>query len=280
MARPMTFAQTRTAMQKWHVQCRELPGWTTRGRDPEHGPFSDVRGIVIHHTGSDAGQSDDYLRFLAIDGRPNLPGPLCNVATDMDGDLWLIAQGRANHAGSGSSAVLAKVTGENYPGYASELKPGPDDTDGNAHFYGNEVRYDGGQPMTAKQYASAVRWAAAICDFHGWSALSIIGHREWTSRKPDPGNCPMNKFRLDVAALLKAGPGKTATGGDVKLTDPVGPDKSDPTTQLTVGEGANRGGYAYWNTMPGGPLYELVRSQAATIAELKQEVADLKASKT
>jgi hypothetical protein len=203
----MTAAQTLAQMQKWKVPYREWSGWQTRGRDPEHGPFSDVHGIIIHHTGSDSGQSDDYLDFLARRGRDDLPGPLCNVSTDMDGDLWLIAQGRANHAGKGSSAVLSKVRAESHSGFTSELTAGPDNTDGNAVFYGNEVRYDGGQPMAPKQYASAVRWAAAVCDFHGWSALSIIGHREWTRRKPDPGNCPMDKFRRDVAALLKAGPG-------------------------------------------------------------------------
>jgi hypothetical protein len=197
-------------MRKWKVPYREYAGWKTRGRPASTGPFSDVHGIVIHHTGSDKGQSDDYLHFLFVEGRPadGLPGPLCHVSTDMDGDLWLGATGRANHAGKGSSTTLAHVMAEGYNGYGSELKPGADNVDGNAVYYGNEVRYDGGQPMTAKQYATAVRWAAAVCDFHGWSALSIIGHREWTRRKPDPGNCPMNKFRSDVAALLKAGPPK------------------------------------------------------------------------
>lgn len=211
MARPMTADQTLAAMKKWHVPYKEYSGWRTRTRPGDH---SDMRGIVIHHTGSDAGQTDDYLRFLFITGRPadGIPGPLCNVATDMDGDLWLGANGRANHAGRGSGAVLAKITAESYAGFTSELHPGADDTDGNAHLYGNEVRYDGGQPMTAKQYDAAVRWAAAICDFHKWSALSIIGHREWTSRKNDPGNCPMNKFRAAVDARLKAGPGATSGG--------------------------------------------------------------------
>jgi len=211
MARPMTADQTIAQMIKWRVPYKEYPGWRTNGRPASAGPFDDVRGVMIHHTGSDAGQSDDYLHFLFITGRPEdgIPGPLCHVATDMDGDLWLGATGRANHAGRGSGAVMAKVTAESYLGFTAELKPGGDDTDGNAHFYGNEVRYDGGQPQTAEQYDAAVRWAAAICDFHRWSALSVIGHREWTARKNDPGNCPMTKFRADVAARLKAGPGTT-----------------------------------------------------------------------
>lgn len=63
---------------------------------------------------------------------------------------------------------------------------------------------------------------------------------------------------------------------DVQLTDRVGPDRSDPNGgDLTLGEAANRGGYAYWNTMEGGPLFELVQAQKAEIAELKAAVAAL-----
>lgn len=214
MAKAMTAAETLAQMKKWKVPYREYHGWETRGR----GPMGEVHGIIIHHTGSDS-QSDNYLQFLAVDGRGDLPAPLCNVSTDMDGDLWLIATGRANHAGGGSSEIMQHVIKEDYAAtaYKQELRPGPDNLGGtfcNGSYYGNEVRYDGGQPMTDKQFAAAVRWAAAVCDFHGWSAQSVIGHREHTTRKPDPGNCPMYKFRLAVSGLLAAGPPKTP--GDVK----------------------------------------------------------------
>ena len=209
MATPMTKAQWEAAMKKWGVPVKYYSGWATRGRP---GAFSSINGIIIHHTGSDS-QSDDYLKFLFVTGRPadGIPGPLCQVSTDMDGDVWVGAAGRANHAGRGSSATLNEVVTESYKGYSSELKPGADNTDGNAHFYGNEVRFDGGQPMTDKQWNAAVLWAAAICDHYGWSALSVIGHREWSSRKPDPGSTKMYAFRAAVAARLKAGPAKTPT---------------------------------------------------------------------
>lgn len=225
MAKPMTAAEWTAAMTKWDVPVQWYPGWQTRGRP---GDFTSVNGVVIHHTGSDS-QTDAYLDFLFKTGRPDegIPGPLCHVSTDFDGDVHVGAIGRANHAGKGSSSVLQDVIAEDYKGYQSpELHPGADNTDGNAHFYGNEVRYDGGQVMTVKQFASAVRWAAAICDHYGWSALSVIGHREWTGRKNDPGMCSMYTFRTAVAALLKAGPKldppKTTTSGGIvarTLTD-------------------------------------------------------------
>ena len=205
MAAPMTAAQWRATMKKWGVDWSEYTGWATRKRP---GSFAPV-GIVIHHTGSDSGQnSASYDHFLFVEGRPaeGIPGPLCHATCEMDGDVIQGAIGRANHAGSGSSRTLTAVKADKVS-LTAQIKPGPDDTNGNGWFYGLEVKFDGGQPMTAKQYDSAVRWAAAICDFHGWTAGSIVGHKEWSSRKPDPGSTDMAKFRRDVAARLKAGPG-------------------------------------------------------------------------
>ncbi|GAA1641803.1 hypothetical protein GCM10009744_34680 [Kribbella alba] len=215
MARPMTADQLAGALRKWKVKFREYPGWRTRGRP---GGITDARGIILHHTGSNS-QTDDYLNFLFVRGRPDegIPGPLCNVATDLDGDLHVGAIGRANHAGSGSLATLNHVSTQDYRGYAAELSPGPDNVNGNLHYYGNEIRYDGAHSMTAAAYRTALLHAAAICDFHGWSALSVIGHREHTRRKNDPGRCPMNKFRTDLAAVLRAGP----DGDDMANADEV-----------------------------------------------------------
>jgi hypothetical protein len=275
----MTAAETIAAMKKWGVQYREFSGWATRKRP---GDFTDVRGIIIHHTGSDA-QSDAYLKWIFTEGRPaeGIPAPLCNVSTDMDGDLWIGAIGRANHAGRGSGAVLAKVTAESYPGYASELKPGEDNTDGNAHFYGNEVRYDGGQPMTAQQYASAVRWAAAVCDHHRWSALSVIGHREWSSRKPDPGNCAMNKFRAAVAALLKAGPPQkpapapTPVSPEDDMTTPsdiVGTNSDG--SAMTMGQLASRLNFVYQSIVEGGKVDSALDNITATVNRIEDDTDD------
>jgi hypothetical protein len=215
LARPMTPDQTLAALRKWKVRFREYPGWRTRGRP---GGITEARGIIVHHTGS-MSQSDDYLNFLFVRGRPEegIPGPLCHVATDMDGELHLGASGRANHAGSGSQTTLNHVVAENYNGYAAELKPGPDGINGNQYYYGNEIRYDGARAITAAGYRTALLHAAAICDFYGWSALSVIGHREHTTRKSDPGHCPMTKFRTDLAAVLRAGP----DGDDMANADEV-----------------------------------------------------------
>lgn len=212
MATAMTPAQMQAALDKWVLKLKLYPGWETRGYGP--GSITDAEGVIIHHTGSDA-QSDNYLHFLAIDGRPDVPAPLCNWATDMDGDLWLIAAERANHAGMGSSTTLGKITvGTNgYDWRNREIRPGPDDLNGNYRYYGNEVRFDGADPMTRDQWVTTVLSSAAVCDFHGWGAWRVIGHREHSSRKPDPGSTLMYMIRRDVDAALRAGPGKWPTQG-------------------------------------------------------------------
>jgi hypothetical protein len=122
--------------------------------------------------------------------------------------------GRANHAGTGDSSVLNAVINETVP-MDRELRPSKNDVDGNSRFYGFEVMYSGGHPMDARAYMATVKACVIICRMHGWSARSIIGHREWTNTKPDPGNCPMDKFRRDVQAMLD---GNTNTSGDEIVT--------------------------------------------------------------
>lgn len=279
MASPMTPTQWRAAMKKWAVDWNEYQGWTTRKRP---GSFAPV-GIVIHHTGSDAGQnSPSYDHFLFVEGRPaeGIPGPLCQAADEMDGDVIQGAIGRANHAGMGSSRTLAAIRADN-ASLTGTIRPGPDDTNGNGWLYGIEVKFDGGQPMTAKQYDSAVRFCAAICDFYGWTAGSIVGHKEWSSRKPDPGSTDMAKFRRDVNARLKAGPGQLevtppiSTGGVMALS------QADLSNVNIAAYNANaRYGTNFWvaPTGTGTLIRRQITGTQEAVAELKTEVAELKTS--
>jgi len=196
MSRPLTASQYAAAMKKWDVPHVFRSGYANRGRPGSFTP----RGIMIHHTASSS-QSDSYLDFLFRNGRSDLPAPLCHAATSANGNVYTGALGRANHAGRGSLGVFNKVKGDKASMSWTE-KPGPDVVDGNANFYGNEVMYAGTKPMSDVQYRAVVRWCAAVCDAHGWTAGSIIGHKEWTKRKVDPGQTSMAKLRRDVQALL------------------------------------------------------------------------------
>lgn len=209
MSKPLTLAQTESAYRKWHVPYRVYAGAATRGRP---GGITDAIGELEHHTGGGSA-SASYLYFLAVTGRPaeGIPGPLCNEATDSGGTVHVLAVGRANHAGMGSSSTRDHVRAEDYPGYRSELTPGPDTINGNPIYYGNEWIYSGTRPPTVAQYRGAVLAAAARADAHGWSALSFVAHREHTRRKRDPYSVLMYRFRKDVELVLEAGPNATKT---------------------------------------------------------------------
>ncbi|SDD40341.1 peptidoglycan recognition protein family protein [Auraticoccus monumenti] len=228
MARPMTPAQWRAQMQKWKVPHAFVDGWEGNGRPAYTGPFNDVVGILVHHTGSWA-QSAAYLLFLFFSGRSDLPGPLCQAATNAKGITYIGATGRANHAGKGSVAVFDLIRQDAMP-LTREVTPGPDSVDGNARFYGNEVMFDGSSPMTDAQYACLVLWCAAVCDFHGWDGRSIGGHGEWTRSKWDPGETDMARLRRDVNARLADGPPGTLKPTTPVVTAPPATGSSQPTT--------------------------------------------------
>lgn len=230
----MTAAQTRAQFTKWKIKVVYYPGWDTRGRPGGVAPV----GIVKHHTGGGSG-SDSYLYFLFVKGRPDegIPGPLCNVATAPDGTLHVGAIGRANHAGTGSQTTLNHVKAEDYNGYSSELHPGADGVNGNAVYYGDEIIYTGATAPTDAAYRTSILHAAAICDFYGWSALSVIAHREHTSRKDDPGHVAMNQFRTDLAAVLRYGPDCVWAGKTPHAPATPGNTSKPPTTDgFTVAE--------------------------------------------
>lgn len=209
MATPMTPDEIRSALRKWEIPFREVPGWDTptSGRDDETGlVFGPVHGCVTHHTGDDA--PDTANRSIIIHGRSDLPGPLAQFGLNDDGVVDLITCHRANHAGGGDPKVLQQVMDESYGDYPSPSHYHQGSTgaaDGNDCFYGCEVYYSGLKSMTSKQYNSIVGLWTAICDHYGWSAKSVIGHKEWSDQKWDPGQIDMKVLRADIQKRLDAG---------------------------------------------------------------------------
>src|SRR5690606_25838951 len=78
----------------------EVDGWKNRGRPASTGHFDPKGASTVHHTGSLTSASNPAAGLsLLINGRSDLPGPLCQIATAYDGTVYVIAAGRANHAG-------------------------------------------------------------------------------------------------------------------------------------------------------------------------------------
>lgn len=235
MATPMTPSQRLAAYRAEGIKIVEIPGWRDRcrchdgsherGERPTKRPWGPVNGSMDHHTGSNtsAATDDRYAGGFLVTGSNELPGPLCHDSIGADGTLFLVASGRANHAGGGDAAVLAAVRSESDWLATREAKPtvgNKGGVDGNAHFYGVEVQYSGAAAPNAAQIDTMIRRDAAIARFHGWSARSIIGHREWSRDKWDPGHYDMVAHRRAVQARLN-----TATGGSGPL--PLSPEEDD-----------------------------------------------------
>lgn len=149
----------------------EHDGWQDRGKD-----LREVLGVVWHHTASGPAWSDDRVAGLLINGRPDLPGPLCQLGLDRTGRYHLIAAGKGNHNGYG--------------------------TWGNQSI-GIEAYNDGvGEPWPEAQVRAYCVGTAAILRHLGYGTDRVRGHKETDpDRKIDP-TLDMDHMRDLVAAEL------------------------------------------------------------------------------
>jgi N-acetylmuramoyl-L-alanine amidase/Putative peptidoglycan binding domain len=164
------------------LKVAEQPGWRTRG----HGDVGTIRGVMCHHT---AGPRSGIMPSLGIvtNGRPDLAGPLAQLCLGRDGTFFVVAAGRAYHAGPG-----------NWQGI----------TTGNSSFIGIEAENTGqtsgpdADPWPAAQVDAYHRGVAAILKKIAASVNMCCGHKEYApERKIDP-TLDMNEFRQRVSAIM------------------------------------------------------------------------------
>ncbi|MFI1735224.1 peptidoglycan-binding protein [Streptomyces acidicola] len=203
MAQPLSADQFLTVLKESGVRVVEHGRWRTHNRNHK-GAWGPVHGVMIHHTGPYSTEAG--MVTLCRTGYTSLPGPLCHGVIDRSGTVHLVGYGRANHAGSGDDDVLKAVIAE------KSLPPDNEaDTDGNPHFYGFEcINTGGGQNWPEPQLDAMHKVSAALCRAHGWTARSVIGHKEWQPGKRDPAGIAMNDFRTTVAKILEGKPTSTA----------------------------------------------------------------------
>jgi N-acetyl-anhydromuramyl-L-alanine amidase AmpD len=126
---------------------------------------------------------------IVTNGRPDLPGPLSQLCLGRDGTFFVVAAGRANHAGVG-----------NWQGV----------TTGNSNFIGIEAENTGlmdgpnADPWPDVQLDAYRRGVAAILEKIRTNAIMCCGHKEYAlpvGRKRDP-TFDMEDFRMRVAAIM------------------------------------------------------------------------------
>ena len=173
------------------LKVAEQPGWRTRG----HGEMGTVHGVMCHHT---AGPKNGNMPSLGIctNGRPGLAGPLSQLCLGRDGTWFVVAAGRAFHAGAGEWEGI---------------------TTGNSSFIGVEAENTGlenDHPWPEVQMDAYRHGVAAILKHIGAQPIMAVGHLEYAQpegRKPDPSFsigdrdervAEMEKFRAAVAAIM------------------------------------------------------------------------------
>lgn len=165
----------------------EVEGWENRGRPASTGAFDPRDGMTVHHTGTTSSSSNNApsLQTL-IQGRSDLPGPLSQVATAYNGVVYMIAAGRANHAG--------QIERSGLPGL-------PLGSDGNAQLLGNEVMTNGTQTLPKAQRHSIAVVNKVCMDHFGYGAAHLFRHEDLTPRKWDIGQLSTSQIRNDAENL-------------------------------------------------------------------------------
>jgi hypothetical protein len=156
----------------------EVRGWRTRG----HGPMTAVRTIVCHHTAGPATGNMPSLDVITL-GRPGLAGPLANLGLGRDGTVYVVAAGKAYHAGQVRS-----------DSYANDMS------------IGIEGEGTGVDPWPAVQLEAYATLCAALVRAYRLTPARVLGHKEVCApvgRKADP-NFGMGSFRSRVTSILNS----------------------------------------------------------------------------
>ncbi|MDT0377220.1 peptidoglycan recognition family protein [Streptomyces sp. DSM 42041] len=200
MADPLSASALVAALRREGCRVEEYRAWRTHNRNHK-GDWGPINGVMVHHTVTSG--TDGSVR-LCYEGYSGLPGPLCHGVIAKDGTVYLVGNGRANHAGWGDDNVMAAVVREDPDLPAANER----NTDGNSRFYGFECINlgDGEDPWPAAQLEAIERATAAICRAYGWRAESVIGHKEWSYTKIDPAGFSMEGMRRRIQARLDRAP--------------------------------------------------------------------------
>lgn len=179
-----------------------VAGWQTRGEGFPLPPLV----VVAHHTATPASRTGDYPSLPIVrDGRSDLPGPLSQVGLGRTGRVYVIAAGKANHAGKGQWSGV----------------------DQSVRTIGIEAESPGDGTWTAAQRRAYPLVCAALLTGLKQPSTRLCAHHEWAlpaGRKVDPKGWDMPTMRREVADLLKRG------GVSAQSSSSPKPVPKEPTT--------------------------------------------------
>jgi peptidoglycan hydrolase-like protein with peptidoglycan-binding domain len=173
------------------LKVAEWPGWAHRACRPgARGEMGEIRGVMVHHTATKREGNMPSLNTL-LNGRKDkngelIPGPLSQLGLARDGTFYVLAAGRANHAGDGQGAWAG--------------------VSGNSHYIGIEA--ENPLPVNASwpsvQLDAYQRGVAAILRHVGLGVEGCVAHKEYAHRrKPTDPAFDMDEFRRVVAGIMR-----------------------------------------------------------------------------
>lgn len=144
----------------------ETPGWRGRGKE-----ITSVDGVMVHHTASHPASTLATNLTVVTTGNAVAPGPIAQVMFWRDGVAYIIADGRANHAGAGGP----------WGGWLPEGQ-------GNHRLIGFECVNSGvGEPWATEMVVAMEIGSAAVLRYLGHDASRCLFHHEYApTRKIDP----------------------------------------------------------------------------------------------
>ena len=189
-----------------------VDGWEKRGL----GDVGNIFGVICHHTGvkNPSKLNMPTLKSLrdgrkAEPGLKALPGPLAQLGLGRDGTFFVIAAGRAAHAGKGKFKGVS----------------------GNLRFIGIEAENGGtaNDPWPDVQVDAYHRGVAAILKHLGKDESFCCGHKEYAPGRKDDPSLNMNEFRVAVKSLLN---GAAPAPAMVPAVEPTAPAGTEPRPTL------------------------------------------------
>lgn len=172
-------------LRKAGLKVVEVDGWQTRGR----GDIGKIEFVLCHHTATQQPGNAPSL-WIVRDGRPDVQGPLSQLVLGRDGTFYVVAAGKANHAGKGVWNKMADV--------------------GNSKSIGIEAENNGlsqikpkeGEPWPVAQKLAYAKGVAAILKHLKLPVDRCVAHKEYApTRKIDP-SFDMVMFRGAVGNFM------------------------------------------------------------------------------
>lgn len=193
------YKRLKRALKNAGIKYVIVDGAASRG----HGGMGSIQSIMAHHTAGPK-RGDHPSLNVVTHGRPGLSGPLAHFLLSRNGTGYLVAAGRAYHAG--------RVSATRYQ---------------NSHSIGIEGEEDGVSSWSDEQIEAYAKLCKALCKEFDLPVSRVVGHKEAArprGRKIDP-NFNMDDFRRKIGGA-SGGVGQDVGGGGSSRTyTVVGPDE-------------------------------------------------------